>query len=104
MKFKCEICVKIATSTLERADVSFSSPILSGHAQQVQLLCLLVYTAAKEGAQQFVEMIFSCSAGRIVFDAYKSNSQLPEVIAREHGNLTTARYFENITEMLPERR
>ena len=90
MKFKCEICVKIATSTLQRAHVSFSSPILSGHAQQVQLLCLLVYTAAKEGAQQFV--------------AYKSNSQLPEVIAREHGNLTTARYFENITERLPERR
>ena len=90
--------MKIATSTLGRADVSFSSSILSGHAQQVQLLCLLVYTAAKEGAQQFVEMIFSCSAGRIVFDAYKSNSQLPEVIAREHGNLGIARYFENITE------
>ena len=33
-----------------------------------------------------------------MFDAYKSNSQLPEVIAREHGNLGTARYFENITE------
>ena len=75
-----------------------SSPILSGHAQQVQLLCFLVYTAAKEGAQHFVERIFSCSAGRIVFDAYKSNSQLPEVIAREHGNLGIARYFENITE------
>nr|XP_058956469.1 uncharacterized protein LOC131783719 isoform X2 [Pocillopora verrucosa] len=71
-----------------------------GHAQQVQLLCFLVYTAAKEGAQHFVEMIFSCSAGRIVFDAYKSNSQLPEVIAREHGNLGIARYFENITERL----
>ncbi|XP_022808809.1 uncharacterized protein LOC111345795 [Stylophora pistillata] len=68
-----------------------------GHEQQVQLLCLLVYTAAKEGAQHFVETIFTCSVGRMVFDAYKSNSQLPEVIARENGKLETARYLENIT-------
>lgn len=68
-----------------------------GHAQQVQLLCLLVFTAAREGAQQFVDMIFSCSAGKIVFDAYKGSSPLPEEVALKHGNKETSRCFEEIT-------
>ena len=71
--------------------------IFLGFKQQVQLLCLLVYTAAKEGAQQFIELIFASSTGRMVFDAYRESSPLPEVIARDHGNEETARYLEDVT-------
>ena len=68
-----------------------------GNAQQVQLLCLLVFTAAREGAQQFIEIIFSSSAGRLVFDAYKNSQPLPEVVAKDHGHKKTACYLEGVT-------
>ena len=68
-----------------------------GNAQQVQLLCLLVFTAAREGAQQFIEIIFSSSAGRLVFDAYKKSQPLPEVVAKDHGHNKTACYLEGVT-------
>lgn len=68
-----------------------------GNAQQVQLLCLLVFTAAREGAQQFIEIIFSSSAGRLVFDAYKNSQPLPEVVAKDHGHNKTACYLEGVT-------
>ena len=61
------------------------------------MLRLLVYEAAESGAQQFIEMIFTSSAGRIVFDTYKDSSPLPEVIARNHGHEETARYLEEVT-------
>ncbi|XP_066015948.1 uncharacterized protein [Pocillopora verrucosa] len=44
-----------------------------GNAQQVQFLGLLVFAVVRVGTQQFVKNIFS-SAGRLVFDAYKNNS------------------------------
>ncbi|CAH3129484.1 unnamed protein product [Pocillopora meandrina] len=68
-----------------------------GDAQQVQLLHLLIDTAAREGAQQFIEMIFSTSAGRLVFDASKDSRSLPEVVARYHGHNKTACYLEGVT-------
>ena len=68
-----------------------------GNAQQVQLLRLLIYTAAREGAQQFIEMILSTSAGRLVFNAYKDSQPLPEVVARDHGQNETACYLEGVT-------
>ena len=68
-----------------------------GNAQQVQLLRLLIYTAAREGAQQFIEMILSTSAGRLVFNAYKDSQPLPEVVARDHGHNETACYLEGVT-------
>ena len=49
------------------------------------------------GAQQFIEIIFNTSSGRVVFDVYKERSPLPEVVARDHGNEETARYLEGIT-------
>ena len=61
------------------------------------MLRLLVYEAAESGAQQFIEMIFTSSAGRIVFDTYKDSSLLPEVIARNHGHEETAHYLEEVT-------
>ena len=76
--------------------ITFRLPLL-GFTEPVQLLSLLVYTAAKLGAQQFIEIIFNTSSGRVVFDAYKERSSLPEVVARDHGNEETARYLEGIT-------
>ncbi len=61
------------------------------------MLSLLVYAAAESGAQQFIEMIFTSSAGRVVFDAYKDKPVLPEVIAKNHGNERTANYLEDVT-------
>lgn len=68
-----------------------------GFLHPVQMLCLLVWEAAKVGAQQFIEMIFNSSAGRVVFDAYKDKPVLPEVIAKNHGNERTANYLEDVT-------
>ena len=61
------------------------------------MLSLLVYAAAESGAQQFIEMIFTSSAGRVVYDAYKDRPLLPEVIAKKHGNEETANYLQEIT-------
>lgn len=76
--------------------IIFYLPFL-GFTEPVQLLRLLVYTAAKEGAQQFIEIIFNSSSGRVVFEAYKECPPLPEVIAKDHGNEETAHYLEGIT-------
>ena len=77
--------------------VPFEKFLFPGDAQQVQLLHLLIDTAAREGAQQFIEMIFSTSAGILVFDAYKDSQPLPEVVARDHGHNKTACYLEGVT-------
>jgi len=61
------------------------------------MLGLLVYVAAEIGAQQFIEIIFNSSAGRVVHNAYKGNLTLPETIARDHGNEETANYLEEVT-------
>ena len=71
--------------------------LFPGNAQQVQFLRLLIYNAAREGAQQFIEMILSTSAGRLVFNAYKDSRTLPEVVARDHGHNKTACYLEGVT-------
>ena len=71
--------------------------LFPGNAQQVQFLRLLIYNAAREGAQQFIEMILSTSAGRLVFNAYKDSPPLPEVVARDHGHNETACYLEGMT-------
>ena len=68
-----------------------------GTTQPVELLRFLVYTAAKLGSQEFLEAIFNSSAGRVVFEAYKASSKLPEVIAKEFGHEETAHYLEDIT-------
>lgn len=65
--------------------------------EPVEMLSLVVYAAAESGAQQFIEMIFTSPAGRVVFDVYKKKPVLPEVIAKDHGNKETAKYLEGIT-------
>jgi len=64
------------------------------------VLQLLVYTAAKTNAQQFIQMIFSTSAGRLVFNAYKGQPQLPEDVARANGHDDLAQYLQDVTTRL----
>lgn len=61
------------------------------------MLSLLVYVAAEIGAQEFLEIIFASSAGTVVFNYYKENLTLPEIIARDHGKEETANYLEDVT-------
>ena len=83
--------------------ITFHLPFL-GISDPMQLFRLLVYTAAEVGAQQFIEIIFNSSAGRVVFETYKGSAQLPEVVARDHGNEETAQYLERITKRYNVRR
>ncbi|XP_067028202.1 uncharacterized protein [Acropora muricata] len=68
--------------------------------QLVKILELLVYTAAQTGAKQFIEMIFSTSAQRIVFDSYKERATLPEDVARANGHCNLAEYLQDINTRL----
>lgn len=61
------------------------------------MLSLLVYVAAEIGAQQFIDIIFTSSARRVIYNDYKDNLTLPETIARDHGNEETANYLADVT-------
>lgn len=82
-------------TTASGADAQNSG--ICGSTEPVQMLCVLVYAAAEIGSQQFIEMIFNSSAGRVVYDRYKDSSALPEAIAREYGHEKTATFLEEIT-------
>ena len=45
-------------------------------------------------------MIFSTSAGRLVFNAYKDRPQLPEDVARANGHDDLAQYLQNVNTRL----
>lgn len=64
--------------------------------QSLKVLQLLVYTAAQEDAQQFLQMFFSTSAGKIVFNSYKDRTPLPEDVARASGHEEVAEYLEDV--------
>ena len=64
--------------------------------QSVELLQLLVYTAAQTNAQRFIEMVFSTSAGQVVFNYYKDRTPLPEDVARANGYDKLAQYLQDL--------
>jgi len=63
----------------------------------MDILRCLLYTAAEIGAEEFIQMIFSTSAGRIVFEAYKKESSLPEDMADANGYEDIAAFLRAIT-------
>ena len=67
------------------------------HLHSLQGLLLLVYTAAETDARQFIELVFNSSAGKVVFNAYRCTSSLPEDVARAFGHEDTAQYLESIS-------
>lgn len=62
----------------------------------VKLLQLLVYKAAEIDGQEFIEMIFSTSAGKVVFNSYRNSATLPEDVARANGHLALANYLQDV--------
>ena len=72
------------------------SSIQAKQEQSVELLQLMVYTAAEIGAQRFIEMVFSTSAGQVVFCSYKDRNPLPEDVARANGHEELAQYLQDV--------
>ena len=72
------------------------SSIQAKQEQSVELLQLMVYTAAQRGAQRFIEMVFSTSAGQVVFNSYKDRNPLPKDVARANGHEELAQYLQNV--------
>ena len=72
------------------------SSIQEKQEQSVELLQLMVYTAAETGAQRFIEMVFSTSAGQVVFCSYKDRNPLPEDVARAIGHGELAQYLQDV--------
>ena len=56
----------------------------------------MVYTAAQTNAQRFIEMVFSTSAGQVVFNYYKDRTPLPEDVARANGYNELAQYLQDV--------
>ena len=78
--------------------IPFIGCINSGNPlNSLQGLLLLVYTAAETNTRQFIELVFNSSAGKVVFNAYRYNSPLPEDVARAFGHEDTAQYLESIS-------
>ncbi len=70
--------------------------IQTKQAQALKVLQLLVYTAAQTDAQQFIQMLFSTSAGLIIFNTYKDRTPLPEDVARASGHDYLAQYLQDV--------
>ena len=69
----------------------------STKAWSVKVLKVLVYKAAQIGGHEFLQMIFSTSAGKVVFSSYKNNAVLPEEVARKNGHTVVADYLHHVT-------
>lgn len=65
-------------------------------AKPVDILQLMVYTAAQINAQEFVQVLFSTSVGKVVFSHYRDKTRLPEDVARANGHQELAQYFEEV--------
>lgn len=68
----------------------------SNCAWSVKLLQSLVYKAAEIGGREFIQMMFSTSAGKAVFNSYRNCATLPEDVARTNGHLTLANYLQDV--------
>ena len=72
-------------------------PFTGNPLHSLQGLLLLVYAAAETDARQFIELVLNSSAGKVVFNAYRCTSPLPEDVARAFGHEDTAQYLESIS-------
>ena len=68
------------------------------YAWSVKLLQSLVYKAAEIGGREFIQMMFSTSAGKVVFNSYRNCATLPEDVARTNGHLTLANYLQDVND------
>ncbi|XP_020617936.1 uncharacterized protein LOC110055858 isoform X7 [Orbicella faveolata] len=77
-----------------------SSSNQSKCAWSVKQLQLLVYKAAEIDGLEFIQMIFSTSAGKVVFNSYRNSATLPEDVARANGHLALANYLQDVNSRL----
>ncbi|PFX12498.1 hypothetical protein AWC38_SpisGene23539 [Stylophora pistillata] len=64
--------------------------------KSVKLLTMLTYKAAQVNSLEFVDVIFSTSVGKVVFNQYRNNLTLPEDVARANGRSILGNYLENV--------
>ena len=64
--------------------------------QSLELLQLMIYIAAQTNAQRFIEMVFSTSAGQVIFNYYKDRTPLPEDVARANRHDKLAQYLQDV--------
>ncbi|XP_068726166.1 uncharacterized protein [Montipora capricornis] len=88
---------KFFSKLSEEHKVLSGSSLQSKQQHSLQFLQFLVYTASQTGAKTFIEIIFSTSAGQIVFDSYKDRTCLPEDVARASGHDELANYLQDLT-------
>ncbi|PFX11544.1 D-inositol 3-phosphate glycosyltransferase, partial [Stylophora pistillata] len=65
-----------------------------------EILTLLVYKAAEIEGREFLEMVFSTSVGRVLFNHYRNNLTLPEDVARANGHTILGDFLEDVNERL----
>lgn len=102
------LCKKSRTETLHNVQQSrlflvivfIGLVIQEGQVGPQHILKALVYAAAEAGALKLIEKIFSLSAGRVAFQAYKEDVYLPEDIADENGHRDVAAYLRATTKRL----
>ncbi|XP_068676592.1 uncharacterized protein [Montipora foliosa] len=88
---------KFFSKLSEEHKVLSGSSLQSKQQHSLQFLQFLIYTASQTGAKKFIEIIFSTSAGQIVFDSYKDRTCLPEDVARASGHDELANYLQDLT-------
>ncbi|XP_022800851.1 uncharacterized protein LOC111338611 [Stylophora pistillata] len=72
------------------------STIQANYSQALEVLLRLVYIAVEEVAHQFIEMIYSTSAGKILVGSYNNELPLPEDVARAKGHFKLAEYLQDV--------
>ena len=94
---QCHIIENIRMVLVANANLYGYFSGLPDQLQPVDILQPLIYVAAELGAMEFIDIIYSLSAGRIVLHAYKNDDVLPEDIAEENGHEEIAAYLREIT-------
>ncbi|XP_078352784.1 uncharacterized protein LOC144637595 [Oculina patagonica] len=73
------------------------SSVQTKQAEGLKVLYLLLLTAAQTNARQFIQMIFSTSAGETFDNTYKNGTQLLQDVARANGHDNLARYIQDVS-------
>ena len=74
----------------------FVGAVQTGVDSTLNVLQLMVYTAAETNAHQFVRVLFGTSVGRAVFSHYRDSTRLPQDVARDKGHEELAEYLEEV--------
>ena len=85
------LAAQIQSENVQNPSSSTSQVLM---AKPVNMFQMMVYTAARVNAQQFVRVLFSTSVGKVVFSHYRDKACLPEDVARDNGHQELAQYLK----------